>query len=241
MSDSSSSGQDWKPWKMRVIEQDSYCPDSPLEAMSTPFNEENNLVIEQPSSTTFRHQNDIDLIKEKAFDDAYKAGYQHGLSLGQEKGYAEGFEQGSEAAKTQFSSAAEHRLQELSSIANQFSQSLTELDMTMGQQLSELAITVGEKLARHTLAVKPELIVDLVRFILREEFDPVSQPSLWLNPDDSILVKELLGEDLAQAGWRVQSEPAITRGGCKVTSKTGDIDARFESRLSSLLDNLHAE
>nr|MBP9956812.1 flagellar assembly protein FliH [Pseudomonas sp.] len=40
------------------------------------------------------------------------------------------------------------------------------------------------------------------------------------------------------AGWQLQPDELVSRGGCRVNSASGELDATWESRWDSLLEQL---
>ena len=40
----------------------------------------------------------------------------------------------------------------------------------------------------------------------------------------------MVGDDLQIAGWRIRTDPSITRGGCQVHAASGALDATLETR-----------
>ena len=73
-----------------------------------------------------------------------------------------------------------------------------------------------------------------MRELLHTEPPLVGQQRLWLNPNDHALVEEHLGNELRAANWKLQPDDQLARGGCRVTSAQGEIDATFESRWQAI-------
>ena len=47
-------------------------------------------------------------------------------------------------------------------------------------------------------------------------------------------MNEYLGKELKAAGWALQPDDQVSRGGCRVTSATGELDATWESRWQAV-------
>jgi flagellar assembly protein FliH len=89
-------------------------------------------------------------------------------------------------------------------------------------------------LAGEALAANPAQVVDLVRGLLHSEPPMLGKPRLWLHPLDHELVREYLGQELQAAGWVLQPDDQVSRGGCRVTGANGELDATWESRWQAV-------
>lgn len=81
--------------------------------------------------------------------------------------------------------------------------------------------------------------MEVIRNLLREEplFNGGSR--LWLNPDDLPLVEAELERELAASGWQTRPDPRLSRGGCRVTGPSGELDASIETRWRQLQEQVH--
>ncbi|MGM0543555.1 MAG: flagellar assembly protein FliH [Pseudomonadota bacterium] len=175
-------------------------------------------------------QEEYDKLRKQAEAD----GYQAGLAQGHEEGLAKGLEEGRQQAQQELEQQTKATLAPLETLAKQFSDALTQLDDTIAQDLVELATATGRQLAAEALDDTPERILTLVRELLHTEPPLVGQQRLWLNPDDHALVTEHLGTELEAASWTLQPDDQLARGGCRVTSAQGELDATFESRWQAV-------
>ncbi|MGM0824410.1 MAG: flagellar assembly protein FliH [Pseudomonadota bacterium] len=175
-------------------------------------------------------QEEYDKLREQAEAD----GYQAGLARGHEEGLAKGLEEGRQQAQQELDQQTKATLAPLEALAKQFSDALAQLDDTIAHDLVELATATGRQLAAEALNETPERILTLVRELLHTEPPLAGQQRLWLNPDDHALVVEHLGTELEAANWKLQPDDQLARGGCRVTSAQGELDATFESRWQAV-------
>lgn len=171
-----------------------------------------------------------DQIRQQAEEEGYKAGFQQGHQEGMEKGLAEAAEQAHLELQEQIRST----VTPLKTLGKQFSDALERIDDTIAHDLVELALATGKQLASDALQETPEQILAIVRELLHTEPPLVGQQRLWLNPHDHTLVEEHLGNELRAANWKLQPDDQLARGGCRVTSAQGEIDATFESRWQAI-------
>ncbi|WP_369596836.1 flagellar assembly protein FliH [Halomonas sp. CSM-2] len=175
-------------------------------------------------------QAEYDKLREQAEAD----GYQAGLASGHEEGFAKGLEEGRQQAEQELAQRIKDTLTPLGNLAKQFSDALTQIDDAIAHDLVALATTTGKQLAAEALNETPERILTLVRELLHTDPPLVGQQRLWLNPDDHAIVAEHLGVELEAANWKLQPDDQLARGGCRVTSAQGELDATFESRWQAV-------
>ncbi|MCF8014086.1 MAG: flagellar assembly protein FliH [Chromatiaceae bacterium] len=172
----------------------------------------------------------LDAERKQVQEAARKEGHAAGLKAGQAEGYAKGLEEGRKAAREELEQQITETLKPVRNLALQFSDALALLNDEMAKDLVELALATGRHLAGEALDANPTQVVDLVRGLLHSEPAMHGKPRLWLHPRDYDLVNKYLGQELAAAGWALQPDDQVSRGGCRVTSGTGELDATWESR-----------
>lgn len=172
----------------------------------------------------------IDAERKKARDQ----GHREGRDAGHKEGYAQGLEEGRAAARAELEAEITETLKPLRSLATQFSEALSRIDDELANELVSLALATGRQMAAEALEASPEHVADLVRALLHSEPVMHGHPRLWLHPDDFQLVSQSLGQELDAAGWALQPDDQISRGGCRVTSESGELDATWESRWETV-------
>lgn len=227
----------WRRWQM--------------DELSLPVTGRKSLVSGERGSLPGGSQIDLVKVREQARRSAYEEGYQAGFGEGRDSGYAEGhaqgatngyhdghaegLEQGRTEAAHELKQQVQTVLQPLIPMAQQFDDALTQLRDEIAEQLVELALMTGNHLARDRLDIQPELILNIVRDLLHTEPMLTGKPRVWLHPDDLTLVREHLGCEFDAAGWSLQPDEQIRRGGCRATSTSGEIDATWEGRWDAIM------
>lgn len=171
-------------------------------------------------------------------ESGFAAGHAEGLEKGLAEGHAEGLQQGRVQAEQEFEQRLKTVLEPLQPIAQHFDDALQRLSEEVSTHLVELAYAAGYHLAREQLDARPERIADIVRDLLHSDPMLSGKPRLWLHPDDEALVREQLGSELDAAGWTLQPDPQMSRGGCRASSASGEIDATWEARWDSLVSRI---
>jgi len=109
------------------------------------------------------------------------------------------------------------------------------LDDAVGAQLAELALAIARQVVRRELKADPAQILTIVRETVQLLPLTARDVRIVLHPEDAALVRERLAPANTGRAWTIAEDPMITRGGCRVTSETGQIDARLEAQLASVI------
>lgn len=217
---------DWRRWQMEELDTA-----APAQASRSKESSRQNAIRQQ----ALQRSAELDAERKKARQEAYDAAYAEGLEQGKQAGFEQGLEEGRQAGEQELQRQTEQTLAPLLSLAEQFQDALANLDNEIAERLADLALTTGRQLAGEALEEKPEQILVIVRELLHVEPALSGRPRLWLHPADLILVKAQLGAEFEAAGWQLQPDDLITRGGCRATSASGELDATFESRWETVV------
>ena len=175
---------------------------------------------------------ELEAMREAARQDGYVQGLEEGRATGHAEGYADGARQGKQQA--------EQELEHLRAIAATFSDAVNAADETIAGDVLELALRLARGMVRTAFDVRPELILEVVRDAI-DRLPVLQQPAVMsLNPEDAVLVREGMAEELAKGGWRVVEDSQIARGGCKVETASNQIDAQAQARWQRLTHALGA-
>jgi len=185
----------------------------------------------EPAETMPRmSQAEIDTLRQEARVTGEKAGYLEGY----DKGHAMGQAEGHAAAMA----AVHEQARQLKALAQALPTALRVADASVADDLLALAMDLARQVLGQTLSVDPQAMLGVVRDLLQAEPALVGTPQLFLHPDDAALVGEHLSGDLQTAGWRIRSDAAIQRGGCRVTANSGERDASLETRWARVAASL---
>ena len=179
---------------------------------------------------------ELEPMREAARQDGFAQGLQEGREQGYAEGRAQGYADGAEAG--QIESAAE--LENMRSVAATFGDAVAAADETIAADVLELALRLARGMVRTAFDVRPELIVPVVREAIG--YLPVlQQPALLsLHPEDALIVRQGMADELTKGGWRIIEDAGIARGGCKVETASNQIDAQAQARWHRLTHALGA-
>lgn len=183
----------------------------------------------------FEQQSELHALREATRAAAHQEGYTAGFAEGREQGYRQGLQAGREAGERELAERRRDLVEPLAALIHGLQDALDQLDTDLGDSLVDVALATGRQLAGDALQAKPEQIRTLIRELLREEPVFSGQPCLRLHPDDLALVDLQLANELGAVGWKTQVDPALERGGCRVTGPEGELNATREVRWQALL------
>ncbi|MBD3895227.1 flagellar assembly protein FliH [Halomonas sp. ML-15] len=213
----------WRRWQMDELGQ-------PQRAQQERERKRREAIRQQ----AFQRNAEIEALREKVREEAHQEGYAAGQAEGYQAGYEQGLTEGRETGEQELKRQTQESLAPLVPLAQHFSEALTRLDQDIADDLVDLALTTGRQLAGEALDAHPEHILDIVRELLHADPTLSGRPRLWLHPADLSLVKAHLGDEFDAAGWQLQPDDTISRGGCRVTSPSGELDATWERRWATI-------
>lgn len=182
----------------------------------------------------FKRNAELEALRENVREEARQEGYRVGFEAGHSEGFEQGQREGRDSGEQEMQRQIQQALSPLAPLAQHFREALEQLDEDIASELVELALATGRQLAGEALEAHPEQILEIVRELLHVEPSLGGHPRLWLHPADLSLVQAHLGNEFAAAGWKLQPDDQISRGGCRVSSTSGELDATWERRWESI-------
>ncbi len=152
----------------------------------------------------------------------------------QQQAHAEGYQAGYAEGRLRVQGEAER----LSALMMGLEQQLGSVDQQVLQELLALALEVARQMVRQSLLVKPELVLNVVREAINSLPHFSHAAHLALHPDDAVLVRAAMGEQLTHSGWKVFEDLTVERGGCRVETAHSQIDATLAKRWQHVVTSL---
>ena len=152
------------------------------------------------------------------------------VAAARQQGYQDGYRDGLVALDSFKESFA-------SQVSGQVTQVLASLDRELGQLEQQLAAGVARvatelarQVVRSELGLRPALVVQVAQEAIDAVLMSARHITVQVHPDDHALIARGCAETLAARGARLLAQPAVPRGGCRVESDAGVIDARIAAR-----------
>ncbi|MGI3026786.1 flagellar assembly protein FliH [Vibrio cholerae] len=196
---------------------------------------------EEPVQLT---EQDIELIKQVAYQEGIEQGqaegYQQGFEQGKDAGFQAGHEEGLAAGKEEGlqagQSVIEEHVQTFIGLANQFAQPLELMNAQVEKQLVDMVLTLVKEVVHVEVQTNPQVILDTVKASV--EALPISGHAitLKLNPEDCTIIRQAYGEqELDLRNWTLVSEPALNRGDVQIEAGESSVNYRMEDRIRNVL------
>ena len=157
------------------------------------------------------------------------------------EGYQAGFEEGRLAGEAALADAMTSELARFSALISNLQTSLAHMDQTIAEQALDLALEVAAQVIRSTITVRNETLLPVIREAITALPLHHDHVMLHLNPADASMVREQIGEQLAQTGTQIVDDTEIAPGGCLLKAGASEIDARLETRWKRVLEAIGTE
>lgn len=158
-----------------------------------------------------------------------------------EEAFAEGRTAGLASAKVEMQKSIDQlkaQVVRLDSVLATLAKPLEELDKQVESQLVSLALAIARQLVRRELKLDPSQVIAVVRETVGLLPAAVRDVRVHMHPDDAAVVREKLATPGQDRAWTIVEDPVMTRGGCRVTTDTAQIDARLETRIGEVVSSI---
>jgi len=155
-----------------------------------------------------------------------------------EEAFAKGREAGLAAARAETQQALGQlnaQVQRLEGALASLSKPLEQVTAEVEQQLLNLTLSVARHLVRRELRIDPAQVIAIIRETVALLPAATRDVRVHMHPEDAAVVRERLATPVADRAWTIVEDPVMTRGGCRVTTDTAQIDARLETRINSVM------
>lgn len=191
------------------------------EPLSSSSDEGGELVTERVTLPT---ADDIERIHNEA--------HQEGYDIGHEAGFAEGRAAGM--------AAIEPQVELIGKLLKNMEEALAGLDQQVANALLDLAMETARQVVRSTIQQQPEIILPVIREAITALPLHHGTITLHLHPDDATLIREHLGDQLANNGWHLIEDADIEAGGCQLKAGASEVDATLQTRWQRVLEAIGA-
>lgn len=180
-----------------------------------------------------------DIRKER--QQALREGHQQGFEQGHEAGRSEGHEQALQEARQEFACEAADALKTLKTTLEHFDQTKQRLLWQAEQDIVTLALAVADKVVKRTGEKERHVAAQNLKAAL-ELIGPTTDVIVKVNAKDIEYLKKMAGNDEQVFGSfatiNFELDEGVEPGGCRLCAAQGEIDARLETQLSRIADEL---
>jgi flagellar assembly protein FliH len=176
-------------------------------------------------------------IKQTAAQEGQQAGYQAGLENAQKQIQQEA----KKLADRQLQEQLKGTLPALGQLSRALQQERQAWLTRWEQTAVELAVAIAGKLLRTTLAAEPERVIPMIREALQLAAGQ-TQVRVFLHPQDLLLLgdeaEQVVQSLTACATAELITDPQLNQGDCRLETRHGEVDARLETMLQRITDEL---
>jgi flagellar assembly protein FliH len=145
-------------------------------------------------------------------------------------GYQDGYRDGMAALESFKKSFTTQLTSRVGQLIEQFDTQLGTVETEAAQAVAQVAVLLARQVLRQELRTHPEHVAKVASEAVTSVMLSAREVCVRVHPDDMTLVAEGAGEALKARGARLRADAAVQRGGCRVDSDLGSIDALIDSR-----------
>lgn len=170
---------------------------------------------------------ELEQIREEAYNEGFAAGERDGFHSGQLKAQQE--------ARVRLDA----RMGEIEALMSQLMHPMHEQDEQIEDMLLKLVETMVRQVIQRELITDSSQIVKVLRKALKALPMGAGNIRIYLNPADFEAVKAL--RERHEESWRLLEDDALLPGGCRVETEHSQVDATLETRLAQIIEQLFDE
>ena len=154
------------------------------------------------------------------------------------RAWEEGFERGREAGLEVGMKEADDLVAQLSKVLQNLARPLEQLDHRVEDEILALVGCIARQLVSREIRLDPTHVIGLIREGLAALPLSAEDVTLCLHPKDEAIVRERLQSDDQERPWRIEADPMMERGGCRILSSSAQVDGQLETRLARVIANM---
>ena len=154
----------------------------------------------------------------------------HALRAARQSGYQEGYRDGLVALEGFKQSFASQTTAQVGALVRSVGEQLDALQQEMARALATTAAALARQVLRSELAMRPEAVAAVAEQAIAALLPSARHVVLRVHPDDHALIAAHSADAIAARGARLVSDPQIARGGCRIESDIGLVDATTAER-----------
>ena len=154
--------------------------------------------------------------------------------------FAKGFAQGEKAGAEAAAKRGEAALRRLTQTIQEVTDLRAEMIHQTEQQLVRLALAVARRLVHREISLDPDLLIAIAR-VAMERLGEMANVTVRLHPDDYAATAAAREREWTGSQLKVVADARLPRGGCRIESEFGVVDAGVDAQLQELAQALLSE
>ena len=163
------------------------------------------------------------------------------LRAARQAGYQDGYRDGLVALEGFKQSFASQTTTQVGALVRSVGEQLDALQQEMARALAASAASLARQVLRSELAARPECVAAVAEQAIDALLLSARHIVLRVHPDDHALITGSSAEAIEARGARLVADATIGRGGCRVESDIGQVDATIDERWRRAVAALGSE
>lgn len=175
---------------------------------------------------------ELEAIRERAFEEGFKAGEGAGYESGQNAGDIRGYGEGLERGKVE----VDQQLLRLEELLRALDQPLHRQHDQIAKLVTDLSVHIAEAVIKQQASEYKSIIQASVTEAIAMLPKQTGELVVTVNPDDVSALASLAEQHKAR--WRLEPDAKVALGGCVVSTDNSVIDYCVETRFSDVVKQL---
>jgi flagellar assembly protein FliH len=175
-----------------------------------------------------------------AFEEPPAGARQHQLALLERDAFAKGFEQGERSGAEAAGKRGEAMLRRLSDTLTELTSLRAEMIRQTETQLVELALAVGRRVLHREITLDRDLLIAIARVAL-DRLGDSAQVTVRLHPEEYEATGAARVAAFAGSNVTFVPDARVGRGGCRIESEMGLVDAGVDAQIQEIARALLGE
>ena len=168
-------------------------------------------------------------------------GFEEGKREGYEAGLREGHAAGMETALAEHSAGLIGAAEALKQAAGRFEEARSQFTREALVDCVELALAVAKRVTKRQSLVDPQVLSANLEQAMKMVIG-CTRLRIALHPDDRATITQALEKlrfsNAAVETAQIVDDPGVARGGCRIETEHGTVDADIDAQLNRLIDQL---
>ncbi|WP_236607848.1 flagellar assembly protein FliH [Wigglesworthia glossinidia] len=189
---------------------------------------------EKNSKNILHNKENVEELTKKKITTAQKKGFESGYKSGKESGYLQGLKEGLKQGLDQFNIKKKEKIFQIEQLIKELKSSISGLEAIIPSRIIQIALQISEKIIKKSPICDTKVLLKEIRKLLHEKNFLGDDLRLYVHPDDLNVLKEYFGETFKNQGWRLLGDGQLLRGGFRILTEDGEIDATLESKWNHI-------
>ena len=163
------------------------------------------------------------------------------IAAARQQGYQDGYRDGTAALESFKLSFTSQATAQIGALLDSFDSQFAALDRRLAQNITQVAVQLAQQVLRAELEQNPAVVAAVASEAVNSVMLSARHISVHVHPADLPLVAEGCEEALRARGARLMPDASLERGGVRVVSDAGTVDATVATRWAQAAATLGAD